>query len=293
MDSYITIRIKATEVNQLDSHLIVGGPKITAAHGLLTALAIKLLPDNRPEDAANKLKGFVYIHHNRVMKSMLDTTYKNRLYPQQRRGAFAFSKNDYVGSTTSQGLQPVATADMEVTLIAQIEIKVDSEKVQSALSGKRFGGGLIRSVKTSVFQNFEDACTSIPGGFFVLDRRDLLQHENKVEAMRSILLKEHGEPFVALATVGFALLNDLREQAGAIHGYPHAFSEPAIGAIQYISKNQNKRPLGDYLFKAQCSPNKLWVLAQEHSDLNERDGFEDSIFDPDAIDLDALTDLSA
>lgn len=200
--------------------------------------------------------GVVVVHHYMQGKG---EWFKGVFSPQQRRAAaFTFGKNrdrDYSSKNKhALSLQPIAVADLEVSLLFECEGVRSFEAVEDFLRVGRLAGGTFTSFgKPKLFDEITEAQRSISSGFLVLDRRDLLEpsgdkHQGQlfVEALGTV--KENRE-WLSASCVGYATISPIAPRAGVREGYQHAFVEPLVGLIEYRSVRRYSGELADAMWR--------------------------------------------
>lgn len=236
--SFLTIPLlRASSANIFNSSFLIGGPPVLPAYLFAHAMGREL---------NFKAPQVAFIHHYMQPKGQVGKY--EVFYPQQRRAAsFTFGSNigrDYSSKNKhALSLQPVATADLCVSLIIECDGLRTLEGVEAFLFNARFSGGVILGAgKVAIYESVEDALESIPSGYLVLDRRDLLELQDGkdqaqllVEALGGRNQKCDGASWLSATNVGYAAISSVEKRRGVREGYPHAFAEPLIGLVQYRS----------------------------------------------------------
>jgi CRISPR-associated protein Csy2 len=229
--------LRAQSANIHNASFLVGGPPVLAAYFFAHALG-RNLNFRAPRVAL--------VHHYMQPKGQVGGY--GVFYPQQRRAA-SFTYGASVGRDYSSknrqalSLQPVATADICVSLIIECEGLRSLQGVEGFLFGARFSGGSIISTgRPKTYPSFEEALDTVPSGFVVTDRRDLLeqrdgknQAELLVEALGTVPSKGSRTSWLSATSLGYATISSFERRVGAREGYQHAFAEPLIGIVQYRS----------------------------------------------------------
>jgi CRISPR-associated protein Csy2 len=229
--------LRAQSANIHNASFLLGGPPVLAAYFFAHALGRKL--NFRAPRVA-------LVHHSMQPKGQIGGY--GVFYPQQRRAAsFTYGANvgrDYSSKNKNAlSLQPVATADMCMTLIVECDGLRSLQGVADFLFGARFSGGAIVSTGgPKTFPSFEDAIEAIPSGFAVMDRRDLLERRDSknqaellIETLGASPSKAEGTSWLSAASLGYAAISTFERRVGAREGYEHAFAEPLVGVVQYRS----------------------------------------------------------
>ena len=168
--------------------------------------------------------------------------------PSQRRGAaFTFEKSrngsDYVKNSIHLSLKPGATGHMRASLIFELSESLSSvpSAVEPFLKTGKFSGGLITSHNTpDLHDDGSTLLECIPTGRVILDRRDLMPTGNPIEHFIKAI-GTHREEWLSATNIGFSAITDFGIRGGARGGHLHAFAEPLIGIIQYISTIDRKQ----------------------------------------------------
>lgn len=259
--SYLVIpRMRVEGVNIVNSSLLIGGPPVLAAYFMAHALGRKLGEGVRVQAVA------LVVHQY----TPLGESFYGIFHPQLRRGAaFTFgpslNSTDYSSKNKQAlSLQPVASAHMCVTLIIKVDTIASLEPVDSFLSSGRLAGGTIRSHGELLLRNdLDGAFAAINSGFVVMDRRDLLEKaagttraEQFVAALGHKAVKGDGLEWLAATCVGHAAITPFEHRSGVREGYEHAFSEPLLGLVQYVSVRQCKEAALE-----QCLWHPNWMQA--------------------------------
>ena len=254
--------IRVQGANLHTSGILLGGSHLMASSMFAHALARKLGVQDT---------GVIYIHHDR--QDLGGFAY-GRFTPAQRRGSAFINKNDYSSKNPhALSLQPTASCHLHFSLI----IRFDGRRrprladLQNLLVNSRFAGGQVISVgKIAWADDNETTLRSLLGdiiktGFVILDRQDVLiayqqlEKLNRLQAFTRLLAltkdglihalgEHHGLSFLSATNLGYALLEDPKtDRTGVRQAYtleqepiptPHAYAEPLIGLVQYVSIRQ-------------------------------------------------------
>lgn len=248
--------MKVQAANIHSCGFMVGGAPLMAASLFAHAIARQLdVPD----------EGIILIHHDRqelgkwTTKGIYTDPKDKKTYlglipqflPQQRRGAVYIDKTDYSSKNKhALSLQPTVTAHLDISLILALEGVSNTGLLDKLIRDQtRFAGGQIISIgKIAHYGDLWDVTEKMPNGFLVQDRQaDLLAHQqatglNRIEALVDLLaMRADGEAarsWMSAAVLGYALLEAPVKRAGAREGYAHAYAEPLVGLVQYVSKRQ-------------------------------------------------------
>ena len=254
--------IQVQGANLQTSGILLGGVPLMASTMFAHALARKL---------GVKDTGVIYIHHDR--QDLGGFAY-GRFTPAQRRGSAFINKNDYSSKNPNAlSLQPTASCHLHLSLV----IRFDGRRrprladLQKLLMNSRFAGGQITSYGAVEWADDNEKTlkdvlgNTIKTGFVVLDRQDVLlayqqsQNLNRLQAFTRLLAltkdglnhafgEYHGLSFLSATNLGYALLEDPKtDRTGVRQAYtleqaviptPHAYAEPLIGLVQYVSIRQ-------------------------------------------------------
>jgi CRISPR-associated protein Csy2 len=234
------LRVQAANIQ--NASFLLGGPPVLPAYLFAHALGRKV------NFQAPKV---ALIHHYIQPKGQVDTY--GIFYPQQRRAAsLTFSAqvgSDYDKKSMRKpkrpvlSLQPVATADMCVSLIIETHGLRSLQGVETLLFGGRFSGGTIISTgKCRTSLSFEEALGDVTSGYVVLDRKDLLEkREGKnqaqlfIETLGTLPKSDSDTTWLSATNLGYAAISSFENRVGVREGYKHAFAEPLVGIVQYRS----------------------------------------------------------
>lgn len=229
------LRVQAANIQ--NASFILGGPPVLAAYFFAHALGRKV------NFQASKV---ALIHHYIQPKGQVGAY--GIFYPQQRRGA-SFTYGASIGRDYSSknkhalSLQPVATADMCVSLIIETQGLRSLQGVESFLFAARFSGGTIVSTgKCITLPSFEEALGHVPSGYVVLDRKDMLEKRDGkdqaqllIEALGTVPKSDSDTTWLSATNLGYAAISSFENRVGVREGYKHAFAEPLVGVVQYRS----------------------------------------------------------
>lgn len=228
--------LKVQTANLHSAGFLVGGAPLMAASLLTHALARELGCNDQ---------GVALLHHDR--QDLGEWVY-GRFYPQQRRGATFIGKNDYSSKNKyALSLQPTATAHLQVSLIMAFDQFNNTGALEAILRrNSRFAGGqIVGWGSPQLFENAEDLLDHCPNGFFVQDRQCWLTGHmqayglGRIEALTDLLARrDETRPWLSATVLGYALLEAPTARAGSREGYPHAYAEPLVGLVQYVTRRQ-------------------------------------------------------
>lgn len=254
--------IRVQGANLHTSGILLGGAPLMASSLFAHALARKL---------GVKDTGVIYIHHDR--QDLGGFAY-GRFTPAQRRGSAFINKNDYSSKNPhALSLQPTASCHLHFSLMIRFEGKRRPRlsDLQNLLANSRFAGGQVINVGEIAWaDDNEKTLTTTLGdtiktGFVVVDRQDVLirfqqsHNLNRLPAFTRLLAltkvglhhafgEYHGLSFLSATNLGYALLETPKtDRTGVRQAYtlnnemietPHAYAEPLIGLVQYVSIRQ-------------------------------------------------------
>ena len=254
--------IQVQGANLQTSGILLGGVPLMASTMFAHALARKL---------SVKDTGVIYIHHDR--QDLGGFAY-GRFTPAQRRGSAFINKNDYSSKNPNAlSLQPTASCHLHLSLVIRFDGRRRSRlaDLQKLLMNSRFAGGQITSYGEVEWADDNEKTlkdvlgNTIKTGFVVLDRHDVLlayqqsQNLNRLQAFTRLLAltrdglnhafgEYHGLSFLSATNLGYALLEEPKtDRTGVRQAYtldndvietPHAYAEPLIGLVQYVSIRQ-------------------------------------------------------
>lgn len=240
--SYLVFpRVRVQAANMLSASFLMGGPPVFAAYGLGEALCFHL-------GGGAKVTGMALIHHNR---EALGQSFYGVFSPQQRRAAaFTFGKSangsDYSSKNPhALSLQPVACANLRVSIIWKLEQVAGVMEAREFLHRARLSGGLVTGHGEIVLEDsLEAAFDRVGNGYVVTDRRDMLEDKGKnqaellVEVLGAQPAAGEDNTWLSAACLGYAAITPFEHRSGARCGYIHAFAEPLVGMVQYRSLRQ-------------------------------------------------------
>lgn len=220
--------------NFCNTNYLIGGPQLLSAYGLGQSVCFRL-------GGGARVTGLLIVHHN---IQPLGETFHGVFQPQQRRGA-SYTYESSHGSDYSNhnkrvlSLQPTATAHMDVSIVWEVEDLDDIIGATNLLDIAKFAGGLVtRHEPITVADDVYEALERIRTGWLVADRRDLLAEHgsNQLEEMIAALgTKDPDNPWLSATCLGYAAVTPFATRSGAREGYEHAFAEPLVGMVQYVS----------------------------------------------------------
>jgi len=241
MSQYLVIsRIEVKGANAQSAWWLVSGPSPLAWVGLARKLAIDLgVADHHKINVA-------ILHHDLEMRG---ETFYGDLHPCQLRGGALTvgnkgSSKDYVAGGIAMGLQPVALCNLTASLIIEGMEDIDVERLGSQLLKSRLAGGTIQGCGQIKACAWSDIPAHIGNGFFLKNRSDLLDGipgDQRISALMRYLHEsrsgdnEEGSWLVPM-NLGYLPITPVSPKSNARRSMPHAYAEPLVGLVQYLSK---------------------------------------------------------
>lgn len=197
------------------------------------------------------------LHHD---AQFLGEVFYRQFRPQQRRGAIYINGDDYSSKNKhALSMQPTASCHLNLTLALAFDA-VDGTppvpEVEDFLAGARLAGGQIVSHgKPTTAGSLPELREALPFGYWIVERPDLMAAPDSAADPLDALIDacsrprrrrpetaDNAEPsrrpdsWVVPTTLGYALLGEpTTDRPGAREGYPHAYGEPLVGLVQYLS----------------------------------------------------------
>lgn len=253
MSQFIIIpRILVHGANAQSAWWVVSGPSPLAWMGLVRKLAL----DMGVEDS-HKIKVAI-AHHDLEMNGQV---FYGDLSPAQLRGNALTTtekgvSKDYVKDGLSMGLQPVALCNLTVSLVITGLGDIDLAELENRLLFARLAGGAVQSCQSLKSCDFDEILTSVGSGFFIKDRSDLLDNVTAEQRIHQFMRQLHGakkgddseKKWLAPMNLGYLPITTAIERPGSRHGILHAYAEPLIGLIEYVSKRVVSEDLLSHFF---------------------------------------------
>lgn len=246
MSYYLILKhLNVRHANALSSNYAITAAPIMAVNLFAHALGLKI---------GCPSAGVAMIHHDAkyLAESDFHSGFKRPQF-QQFKASTYIDKNDYVGTTMSLSLQPVATMHLKLSLVIEFASKPDLNLVKSFLREARIAGGVIESyAQPHEFHESDDALfEAIPGnGFWLIDRQDLLLGDNPIDLLVSALgtrANPDADPsntWLTPVVTAYAMTSTPQERVVGVRSlsdgtYPaHAYGEPLLGLAQYVSTRE-------------------------------------------------------
>ena len=244
--------------NLLTSARVAGGPPL---------MACAMFAHHIAREAGAKEIGFFLVHHDR---QELGQFVYGRFHAQQRRGAMFIDAKDYSSSNKQAlSLQPTLSAHMHVSVVIEFDDLQDIEAVQKTLARARFAGGTVLSHGPIVVQEPLDAVfDGLSGGFVLRDRSSEIKQSGMSRAqalVKRLSVNPKSEPdssWLAATTLGYASITDFKHKAGAREGCAHAFAEPLVGLVQYVSSRKSAAELKSLMWTSAWPHPDVFLLTQ-------------------------------
>lgn len=211
------------------------------------------------------------VHHDAQLLGEYPEGKFYNFHPQQRRGATFINRRDYSSKNKhALSMQPTASFHWYLSLIVEIEGAVDVELKRFLRHAKLAGGKIIGYEKIVPVSDEEEMRAALPRhspSYFIVERRDLMtldpdplesliqaltlklsvsSDEDPAEADADVAAKvsilKKTSSWLTPAVLGYAALTEFESRRGvrlldAMEEPLHAFCEPLVGLVQYISLN--------------------------------------------------------
>lgn len=263
------------------SYLLLPRLRIRAANALVGNLAISpaqvlacvLFGHNLGLKTGCKPLRVAILHHDAQLLGEYGSDGFYDFHPQQRRGASFVDDKDYPKPKEKSthirpmlSLQPSASCHLTLSLLIQVQGGINEKRVKDFLRTARIAGGNIDGHGKIAAENELDDL-HLPKGFWLIERSDLLQGEGSpVDALVAAIdhkpARETAPPapadgtppplpesWLAASVLGYAMTTPFETRAGvrqtdAGDTPPHAFCEPLLGLVQYVStRDYGQRPI--------------------------------------------------
>ena len=187
-----------------------------------------------------------------------------------KRGATFIDDKDYSSKNPhALSLQPSASCHITLSLLVKLNGRINRELIARFLRTARIAGGCVDGFgELESAEQLDDI--QLPKGFWIVERSDLMRlDENPVSALIEAIGRapmRHPAPsdgndnsppplpesWLAATVLGYAMITPFAKRNGvrqADHtppaiSPPHAFCEPLLGLIQYVSTGDyGRRPI--------------------------------------------------
>lgn len=235
MTCIVIPRLEVRNANAQPAWWIIGPPSPTVYCGFAHALA-------RSIKCTSELIGVIPVHHS---YELLAEDNNSSPSPHQFRAATLIDHNDHVGASGVKygplSSQPTARCNVLITLVIQFEedTRINPTEVKRFLTSARVGGGTFYEVPEPKFVEFpEDIHFS---GFGIHERTDLMT-EDPMDLF-AVCHPENEQRWLMPTTLGYQTITHPTEKSLARGNYLHAFAEPLVAPVQYVSARQKTPPL--------------------------------------------------
>jgi CRISPR-associated protein Csy2 len=260
-------RIAISNANAQSAYSVVSGISPLAYLGFSRKLALNYI-----DQSCHNIKVSI-IHHDATFQG----EYAYDFIPAQLKGqALTISKkgssgsNDYAGNSLNMSLQPTARCNTTVSLIIELpqSIQTSENALKNIILGMRIGGGTIQSIsKINFYDNANEAISKSSNGYFIIDRSNLLLNQPDILSTFINLLATSDEqvklPWLSPMGLGYLRVTVPKIKESSRQNFPHFYSEPLIGLVQYLSKrklieNNEEIPFWRYIH----DDNSFYVTSQ-------------------------------
>lgn len=257
--SYLLLpRLRIRAANALVGNLAISPPQV---------LACVLFGHNLGLKTGCKPLRVAILHHDAQLLGEYGSDGFYDFHPQQRRGATFIDGVDYSSKNPhALSLQPTASCHLTLSLLIQVQGGINKKRVEHFLRTARIAGGNIDGHAKIETGNELDEL-HLPKGFWLIERSDLLQSEGSpVDALVAAIGRKPArdaappapadgtppplpESWLAASVLGYAMTTPFETRAGvrqtdAGDTPPHAFCEPLLGLVQYVStRDYGQRPI--------------------------------------------------
>lgn len=257
--SYLLLpRLRIRAANALAGNYAITPAQVMAC--VLFAHNLGLQTGCRPQRVA-------ILHHDAQLLGEYGSDGFYDFHPQQRRGATFIDAVDYSSKNPhALSLQPSASCHLTLSLLLEINGRLNVDNIRQFLRSARIAGGCIDSHGDIATAHELDEL-KLPKGFWLIERSDLLQGEGSpVDALLAALGRKptkasppatepSAEPpplpesWLAASVLGYAMTTPFAKRAGVRQTQQgdtplHAFCEPLLGLVQYVSTGHyGPRPL--------------------------------------------------
>lgn len=246
----------------------------------LPVFAAVMLGHALADDLGTKSVGVAYLHHNAHMLAEKDIDGEYNVFPHQFRGASFINKDDYSSKNRhALSVQPSFSVNLLCSIVIEVEGPAPTAAdVDLALAGRRLAGGLIISTrKVKCVDSKDDLYASIPQGFAVVDRSNLLIG-NPIETLLGETheptprLRDGNEvkPWRSATVLGYTAITDFEKRKGVRDDLLHAFAEPMVGLVDLISmRKRDEYPDQDIFWKHGWPHPEIFLLSQSPNSFNQ------------------------
>ncbi|WP_347257593.1 type I-F CRISPR-associated protein Csy2 [Methylocaldum sp.] len=248
-------------------------------------MAVALFTHNLGRHVGVFPHGVGIVHHD---AQLLGERFFGQFLPQQRRGAVFIDKHDYSSKNKNAlSLQPTASCHLTLSLLLAFDSREglpSPSKVERFLVNARLAGGqIISHGKPKPLNTRDEIQTAIRTGYWIVERTDLLEMSDEqgdpldalIQACTRFRQRENGassvtdqadvlDTWIVPTTLGYATLTEFAARKGAREGYLHAYAEPLVGLVQYVSVHRlADRPLP--LWRYAWPREDVFIVTQKES----------------------------
>lgn len=240
MSKSILIRdIQVNGANAQSAWWLVSGVSPLAWLGLARSMSIRLNGLANSEQVRVSI-----IHHDIAMRG--NVFYGDITLHQPRGGAFTTRRNgmssDYPAQAPqSLSEQPIALCNLRASLVIHGIPDVTEAAITDFIQEARVAGGQIQEFGNIQIAEWDVLKKQLPRGYAIAERRDLDQvpAADRLGWMLHKLWekKEVDSPdsWLSPMCLGYLALTKRERRHGARLGLPHAYAEPLVGMVQYLS----------------------------------------------------------
>ena len=238
MTSIVLSRIEVRNANAQPAWWIVGPPSPTAYCGFAHALA-------RALDCTEELIGVMPVHHS---YELLAEGGNYKPAPHQFRAATFIDHNDHVGASGIKygplSAQPTARCNLTITLVIQFEPDtiINPKEITRFLATARFAGGTFYEIPTPVLKNSIDDVWFGGNSFGIHERLDLMTDE-PLDLIDLCHPDNRENSWLMPTTLGYQTITKPEHKTLARSNCLHAFAEPLVGPVQYVSVRESLPPV--------------------------------------------------
>lgn len=207
------------------------------------------------------------LHHDAQLLGEYGSDDFYDFHPQQRRGATFIDGVDYSSKNPhALSLQPTASCHLTLSLLIEANGRINTDKIKRFMHTARIAGGNIDGHGEIEAADDLDAL-HLPKGYWLIERSDLLQTEGSpVDALVAAIGRKPSkreptafaptdappplpESWIAASVLGYAMTTPFESRAGVRQTDQgetplHAFCEPLLGLVQYVSTGDyGQRPI--------------------------------------------------
>jgi CRISPR-associated protein Csy2 len=215
------------------------------------------------------------LHHH---AQLLGERFFGKHYAQQRRGAVFIDNNDYSSKNKyALSLQPTASCHLTLSLILAFDHKdglPSFSKVEHFLDQTRLAGGqILQYGEIKALPTVQDVKKQLRSGYWLIDRMDLLNNGDPLDALIASCGKSKApeqktdentlpNSWLTPTTLGYATITDFAQRNGVRENYPHAYAEPLVGLVQYVTpRDWGDRPLP--LWRSHWPQDDVFIVTQQ------------------------------